>query len=110
MKNECPKCGGDKKLGEPICHFCAENVLRSFKNFVSALDADEVKVLEKALGIDLGLYCITDEDVFDYAAAMRPELFHRDLRKALTTGGTMLDVIIDWREDYKQEIREWLTS
>lgn len=107
---ECPLCGGDKETGEPICHFCAENVLNSFKRFVLALEPDEVKVLEKALGVGLGQYRITNEDVLDYAITMHPSIFRRDLQDVLASRITLLGLINRWHIDYEQEIRKWLTS
>lgn len=105
----CPVCGDVMEEGATICHYCEGNVLTSFKSYLAALEPEEIAVLSKALGgVDLTSFFLTSADVLDFAEAMKPAEFFRELRSAIKNKWPLEDVLSVWKDKYSEEIAEWL--
>ena len=105
----CPVCGAVMEDGINLCHYCEGNVLTSFKSYLAALEPEEIAVLSKALGgVDLASFFLTSADVLDFAEAMKPAEFFRELRGAIKTKLPLEDVLSAWKDVYSKEIAEWL--
>lgn len=104
----CPVCGGVMEDGINLCHYCEGNVLTSFKAYLAALEPEEIGALSRKLNADLASFLVTPADVLDFAEAMKPEQFFRDLRGGIKDKISLEDVLSDWEAAYRKEIAEWL--
>lgn len=104
----CPVCGDVMEDGINLCHYCEGNVLTSFKAYLAALEPEEIGALSRKLNADLASFLVTPADVLDFAEAMMPEQFFRDLRGAIKDKVSLEDILSDWEAGYRKEIAEWL--
>lgn len=105
----CPLCGAVMEDSVNICHYCEGNVLTSFKSYLAALEPEEIDVISKALGgVGLTSFFLTSADVLDFAEAMKPAEFFRELRSAIKNKWPLEDVLSVWKDKYSKEIAEWL--
>lgn len=104
----CPVCGDVMEDGIDLCHYCEGNVLTSFKAYLAALEPEEIGALSRKLNADLTSFLVTPADVLDFAEAMKPAEFFRELRGAIKNKRTLEDVLSAWKDKYSKEIAEWL--